>query len=303
MQSLRGTGVALITPFNDYQIDYPALSRCIEFVIGGGVDYIVALGSTGESATLSPTERRQVLSYTIEVVAGRVPVVAGNFGGNDTRRICDDIASFDFTGITAILSSSPEYNKPSQEGIFRHYQALASVSPVPLIVYNVPGRTASNVTADTTIRLSRTCPNICGIKEASADLAQGQAIIEGARAGFLVLSGDDPTALQLVEAGGHGVISVIANALPGLFREMIRSALDDHLPRARSVDQRLAEIHPLLYAEGNPAGIKGLLSLLGLCTPEVRLPLMPATPSLLTALHSQWQRVAVSNPEHDPKTA
>lgn len=298
MKDLRGTGVALITPFRDYAVDYDALDRCIEFVIAGKVDYIVSLGSTGECVTLSPTERRSVLTQTIKTVAGRVPVVAGNFGENDTRRLCDYVDRFNFEGVTAILSSSPAYNKPTQEGIYQHYKFLAKHSPVPVILYNVPGRTGSNVTADTTIRLARDCPNITGIKEASGDLEQAKKIISAVRDDFLVVSGDDPTALGLIEAGGDGVISVIANGFPRAFSAMVSNALAGNTDHARKINALLDPIHPLLYVEGNPAGIKGVTELRELSTREVRLPLTALTPTTFTMLKTACARVASSSPEY-----
>jgi 4-hydroxy-tetrahydrodipicolinate synthase len=270
---LTGTGVALITPFENGEIDLASLDKMIEHVITGGVEYVVILGSTGESATLDHDERRRVLDRAIERVAGRVPVVAGNFGDNNTRDLCKYAASFDFTGIDAILSSSPAYNKPTQEGIYQHYKALSESCAVPVILYNVPGRTASNVTAETTLRMAHDIPSIIAVKEASGDMVQGSRIIRDKPEGFLVISGDDPTALPLVTSGGDGVISVIANAFPAEFSSMIRAALKWDLSRARKLHELLLNIHPLLYVEGNPAGIKAATALLGLSTPEVRLPL------------------------------
>jgi 4-hydroxy-tetrahydrodipicolinate synthase len=247
----------------------------IEHVISGGVDYIVSLGSTGESATLDLDERRRVLDRTIERVKGRVPVVAGNFGENNTRDLCRYAESFDFTGIDAILSSSPAYNKPTQEGIYQHYKALSEACPVPVILYNVPGRTASNMTAATTLRLAHDCPTIIAIKEASGDMVQASQILKDRPENFLVISGDDPTALSLVALGGDGVISVIANAFAREFSDMIRAALTNDLIRARKLHEQLLPVHPLLYVEGNPAGIKAATSILELTSPEVRLPLTP----------------------------
>ena len=299
MHELRGTGVAIVTPFNNYAIDYDALARCIAYVIEGGVDYIVALGSTGESATQSPAERRAVLDFTIREVSGDVPIVAGNFGGNDTRRICQLMDSYDFEGITAVLSSSPEYNKPTQEGIFRHYEYLANHCPRPIIVYNVPGRTASNITVDTAIRLAG-ISGICGIKEASGDMLQGKRIVQGTDNSFLVLSGDDPTALGLMRLGGDGVISVIANAVPQQFSAMTRLALGEKWEAAASLDQALAELHPLLYKEGNPAGIKGALRHLGIAGDEVRLPLVGLSDETRNSIGQHLQRIMASTPSPDP---
>ncbi len=281
-----GTGVALITPFEHGEVDFRSLDRMIDHVIAGGVEYIVSLGSTGESATLDLDERRKVLDRTIARVDGRVPIVAGNFGDNNTRDLCKYAENFDFTGIDAILSSSPAYNKPTQEGIYLHYKALSEVCPVPVILYNVPGRTASNVTAETTLRLAHDFPSIIAVKEASGDMEQGSQIIHDKPEGFLVISGDDPTALPLIAFGADGVISVIANAYPAIFSDMVRAALSGDMTRASKLHESLMNIHPLLYVEGNPAGIKAATTLLGLSTPEVRLPLTPLSKERTTQLHA-----------------
>ena len=281
-----GTGVALITPFEHGKIDFRSLDRMIEHVIAGGVEYIVSLGSTGESATLDIDERRKVLDRTLARVDGRVPIVAGNFGDNNTRDLCKYAESFDFTGIDAILSSSPAYNKPTQEGIYQHYKALSEACAVPVILYNVPGRTASNVTAETTLRLANDCPSVIAIKEASGDMVQGSKILRDRPDGFLVISGDDPTALSLVALGGDGVISVIANAYPKIFSSMIRAGLSGDLEEARRLHESLLNIHPLLYVEGNPAGVKAATSILGLSTPEVRLPLTSLSKERTIQLHA-----------------
>lgn len=280
----RGTGVALITPFKNNELDFESLERMVDHVLAGGVEYIVSLGSTGESATLNDSERRAVLDRTLEFVNGRVPVVAGNFGDNNTRDLCKYAESFNFAGISAILSSSPAYNKPTQDGIYQHYKALSESCPVPVIVYNVPGRTASNMTAETTLRLAHDCPSIIAIKEASGDMVQASQILKDKPDDFLVISGDDPTALALIALGGDGVISVIANACPSEFSEMVRAALDGGIKEALEYHHQLLPVHPLLYAEGNPAGIKGATSVLGLSTPEVRLPLTPLSKERTAAL-------------------
>ena len=281
-----GTGVALITPFENGEIDFRSLDRMIQHVIAGGVEYIVSLGSTGESATLDIDERRKVLDRTLARVDGRVPIVAGNFGDNNTRDLCKYAESFDFTGIDAILSSSPAYNKPTQEGIYQHYKALSEACAVPVILYNVPGRTASNVTAETTLRLANDCPSVIAIKEASGDMVQGSKILRDRPDGFLVISGDDPTSLSLVALGGDGVISVIANAYPKIFSSMIRAGLSGDLEEARRLHESLLNIHPLLYVEGNPAGVKAATSILGLSTPEVRLPLTSLSKERTIQLHA-----------------
>lgn len=269
-----GTGVAIVTPFKNGEIDYDALAVLIDHCVNGGVDYIVSLGTTGESVTLSPDEERSVLNFTIQTLNNRIPLVAGNFGGNNTAALVQKIQAYDFSGISAILSSSPAYNKPSQEGIFRHYKALSEVSSEPIILYNVPGRTASNITGDTTLRIARECDNVIGIKEASGDMAQAGHVAKYRQDDFLLISGDDPTAMELIACGGNGVISVIANALPSAFSTLISSAIDGDFKKAREIHLALLDIHPLLYVEGNPVGIKAALEILGLTSDEVRLPLV-----------------------------
>ena len=238
LQFLKGTGVALVTPFDrNGKIDFQALVRIIEHTITGGVEYLVTLGTTGESVTLSQEEKDQVVRFTVQQVAARVPVVIG-IGGNNTAELLAEMKALDTSGLTAILSSSPAYNKPSQEGIFRHYMALAEQSPMPIIIYNVPGRTSSNLTADTTLRLAHASPIFCGIKEASGDLVQASKIIKHKPSHFHVISGDDPLALGLVAIGGDGVISVIANAYPRQFSDLIRSALAGNYTTAAKISRR-----------------------------------------------------------------
>jgi 4-hydroxy-tetrahydrodipicolinate synthase len=268
-----GTGVAIITPFKNNEIDFDAMSKIIDHVIDGKAEYIVALGSTGETATLDEKESREVLDHVISHVKGRVPIVAGNFGSNNTKDICRYIKSFDFTGIDAILSSSPAYVKPSQEGIFQHYTSMAEVSPVPIILYNVPGRTRSNMEWETTIRLAESSKQFIGIKEASGDLIQATRIIKNRPSHFFVTSGDDEVALPMIACGGEGVISVMANAFPNSFSSMIRAALAEDYVQARKLNFQTYDLHKWLYIEGNPVGIKSTMEVLGLCTNEVRLPL------------------------------
>jgi 4-hydroxy-tetrahydrodipicolinate synthase len=270
---LRGTGVALVTPFKNGQIDWEDLERIIEHVIGGGVEFLVSLGTTGESTTTSDTEHRAILDFTIKINRGRVPLVAGIFGGNNTAALVEKLGQFNFEGIDALLSSNPAYSKPGQEGIFQHYMALAEVSPRPIIIYNVPSRTASNMTAETTLRLANSSDKFIGIKEASNDIYQIMKILKGRPDGFLVLSGDDFITLPLVAAGGDGVISVIANTAPRPFTDMVRAALRNDLATARELNQSLLEMYRLLFIEGNPVGVKAAMELQGLCSREVRLPL------------------------------
>ena len=271
----EGTGVALITPFTaDGAIDYPALGRIIDFVIDGGVDFIVSLGTTGEAITLTTQECREVLTYTIERVNGRRPIVAGYFGSNFTERLITFIKGFDFTGIAAIMSSSPAYSKPPQEGIYRHYMMMADASPVPIIVYNVPSRTGCNVEAKTVLRLAHASDKFIAVKEASGNLIQATEILKYAPEGFRVLCGDDPLTVPLISLGGHGAISVIANVLPGHFSGMVRAALEGDYATAQDLNFQLHDVHPLLYCEGNPVGIKAAMHLRGLCENVLRIPLV-----------------------------
>jgi 4-hydroxy-tetrahydrodipicolinate synthase len=268
-----GTGVAIITPFLNGEIDYPAMTKVINHIIEGGAEYIVALGSTGETATLDEKESRLVLDHVIQQVGKRVPIVAGNFGSNNTKDVCRLIKSFDFTGIDAILSSSPAYVKPSQDGIFQHYTAMAEAAPLPIILYNVPSRTRSNIEWETTVKLAESNPTFIGIKEASGDLIQATRIIKNRPPHFFVTSGDDEVALPMIACGGEGVISVMANAFPHSFSSMIRAALSENYVQARKLNFQTYDLHKWLYIEGNPVGIKSAMEILGFCTNEVRLPL------------------------------
>lgn len=281
MNAFKGTGVALVTPFFENQsIDFDSLKRLIDHVINGGVDYLVVLGTTGESATLSAAEKKQVLQTCVDHNKGRVPLVLG-LGGNSTQACLEQIASTDFFGVAALLSVSPYYNKPTQAGIIAHYQALADASPVPILLYNIPGRTMSNLTSETTLTLSHH-PNIVGIKEASGNLEQCMQIAAAMPKDFLLLSGDDLLTLPMQRIGGSGVISVLANALPATFKVMTHGKEADSLAAAYS----LLELNGLMYLEGNPVGIKNLLLHLGICTTDqVRLPLLRASESLSAQIH------------------
>ncbi|MCB0660167.1 MAG: 4-hydroxy-tetrahydrodipicolinate synthase [Saprospiraceae bacterium] len=281
-----GTGVAIITPFKNGAIDWQGLKSVIEHVIKGGVNYIVALGSTGETTTLDDKEGREILDFCIEKIAGRVPLVAGNFGISDTKTLVQKVKSFDFTGISAILSSSPAYVKPSQEGIYRHYEAAVEHCPVPIILYNVPGRTRSNMEWETTVRLANLSPKFIGVKEASGDLIQTTRIIKNKPDNFIVTSGDDEIALAMTALGGDGVISVMANALPYQFSSMIHAALQSDFDAARKWNLLTYDLHKWLYVEGNPVGIKSAMEILGFCTNEVRLPLVPLSQSNYNHLKS-----------------
>ncbi len=272
-QPFRGTGVALVTPFKNHTIDYGALGEIIDYVIDGGVEYVVSLGTTGETPTLTAKEQIEVLEYTIKKVEGRTKVVAGA-GGNDTGGLQQFLKDYSFDGVDAILSASPYYNKPSQEGVYQHYMALADASPKPIILYNVPGRTGSNMKAETTLRLAEASEQFIAIKDAAPDLRQLNQIVKHRPDGFLVLSGDDELALPLLACGGDGVISVIANAAPKEFSDMVRFALSGNIKAAAALNMQLLDIHHWLYVDGNPSGIKAAMEILGLCSREVRLPLV-----------------------------
>lgn len=273
----RGTGVALITPFKaDTSIDWEALERVIHHVVTGGVDYIVSLGTTGEAITLSSKECQQIFDFTVDKVQNKIPVVAGWFGANSTAHLLERLKNVDLRRAAAVLSSSPAYNKPMQEGIYRHYAEVEKVSPVPIILYNVPGRTSSNMMPETVCRIAALSNKFVGVKEASGNLVQAEYIIKHRPSeDFLVISGDDQITLGMVACGGDGVISVIANSHPSEFSGMVRSALNNDYATARFYNDMLHDVHPLLYAEGNPVGIKAAVSILGLCENELRLPLVP----------------------------
>lgn len=276
---LRGTGVALITPFTKTgEVDYAGLENLINHCITGGVEYLVSLGTTGESVNLSKEEKLEVLNFTVEKNAGRVPVVAG-FGGNSTHGVIKDIEHFPFKGVDAVLSVSPFYNKPTQEGIFQHYKAIAASSPKPVILYNVPGRTASNMTAVTTLRLAEV-GNIIGMKEASGDFNQCMQLAKNKPKDFLLISGDDNITLGLIAYGSDGVISVVGQAFPAIFTEMVRQSLAGDFAKARALHYKLNDITDMLFAEGNPGGVKCALELLGVCRSELRLPLVPISDAL-----------------------
>ena len=274
-QQLRGTGVALVTPFQaDFSIDYIALERIIDFVIDGGVEYLVTMGTTGETPTISKAEKKAILQFTYEKVDGRVPVVVG-VGGNNTAELVEELKTLSLEAATAILSASPYYSKPSQEGLFQHYKTLAAASPKPLLLYNVPGRTGRNLNAATTIRLAREVKNIAGIKEASGDMAQCMEILRDRPEDFLVVSGDDALAFPQIAVGMDGVISVAANSWPKIFTDMIRLSLKGDLNGAKALNDRLIAGYELIFAENNPAGVKAAMSELKLIGNYLRLPVVP----------------------------
>lgn len=279
MHTFYGTGTALITPFKrDHSVDYDAFKNLIEFNITSGVDYLVVNGTTAESATTSKEEKAKLLQIALDVNNGRVPFMYG-IGGNDTAEVIQRIGATDFKGIDALLSVCPYYNKPSQEGIFQHYKALAEKSPVPVLAYNVPGRTGINMSAKTAIRLSD-IKNIFGVKEASGDIVQALEIIKNTPKEFLVISGDDLLAVPTISIGAVGAISVLSNPYPGKFSEMIKAAIQSRFQQATEILVGFTEINPLMYEEGNPVGVKSLLEQIGICTNEVRLPLVKASEDL-----------------------
>lgn len=286
---IKGVGVALITPFKNYEVDFEALGRMVDYVINGGVDYIVALGSTAETATMSLEERDKVLRFIIKQTNGRVPIVAG-MGGNDTKALVDQLRTFNLEDTVAILSVVPYYNKPSQEGIYQHFMAVTEASPVPVIIYNVPGRTGLNMTAETTLRLAHATDKIIAVKEASGSIEQMQKIIDGRPENFLVLSGDDGLTVELVKRGGDGVISVAANTFPEKFCRCIHNAMEGKIVEAEREIEQMDEAINLLFKEGNPVGAKAMAEVMGLADAEVRLPLVKATDSLKEEIKKAVER-------------
>jgi 4-hydroxy-tetrahydrodipicolinate synthase len=280
MKQIVGTGVALVTPFKkDFSIDTEALTRIVNYCIDGGVDYLVVLGTTGESVTLNKAEKLQVMETIVRANAGRLPLVLG-IGGNSTYRVAHEVQAFQSDDFDAILSVSPYYNRPTQEGIYQHFKAISEVATKPIILYNVPSRTGSNMLPSTVLRLASDFKNIIGIKEASGDMTQVQEIIDGSAEDFHVISGDDATALATVLAGGSGVISVIGQGLPVEFSKMIQLGLQGNKKEASKLQERMAEGIDLIFEEGNPAGIKIIFESLQLCGAIVRLPLVEATSNL-----------------------
>lgn len=274
---LTGMGVALVTPFKaDETIDFDALARIVEYQIESGTDYLVVCGTTAETPTLTEQEKEDVTRFVVNRVAGRLPIVLG-IGGNNTKAIVEELTTTDLTGIDAILSVTPYYNKPSQEGIYQHYAAIAKVSPLPIVLYNVPGRTGVNMLSNTTLRLANEFPNICAIKEASGIFTQIDEIIKNKPEEFMVISGDDAITFPLITLGAVGVISVIGNALPREFSRMVRLALQGDYNNARQIHHRLTELIELVFVEGNPAGVKSILSVMGYIENKLRLPLVPNT--------------------------
>ena len=291
MKQLEGTGVAIVTPFkSDLSVDEVALRRVVSHCIDGGVDYLVVLGTTGEAVTLGKSEKQLVMKIVVDENQGRLPLVVG-IGGNNTMQLVEEIKSTNLEHFCAILSVSPAYSKPTQEGIYRHFCQLSEASPIPIVLYNVPGRTSSNMLPQTVLRLAADCDNIVAIKEASGDMDQVRAIIESAPEGFSVISGDDFTALSTVLAGGIGVISVLGQGLPKEFSKMIALGLHGDAEEATEIHLSLKDGMELIFREGNPAGIKAIFEILGLANATVRLPLVEATKELKTELSSFMKSV------------
>ena len=273
---LNGMGVALITPFKeDESVDYEGLIRMVDYLVANKTDYIVALGTTAETPCLFDEEKKEITRIIVERVKGRIPIVLG-IGGNCTRKILSHIERLDLKGVSALLSVVPYYNKPSQEGIYQHYKTIAKEAPLPVVIYNVPGRTGMNMTAETTIRIARDFENIIAVKEASGNLAQIGEIIKNRPDGFEVISGDDSLTLPIISVGGIGVISVIGNVIPKYFSRMVQLALEGDFKNARLLNELLSEIYELLFVDGSPAGAKSMLNLMGFIENKLRLPLVPA---------------------------
>lgn len=284
MKKFKGTGVAVITPFkNDLSIDFAAMGRIIEHIIAGGVNYIVLLGTTGESSTINREEKNALASFAVEAIGKRVPLVLG-IGGNNTSEIVSFIRQSDMNGVDAILSVAPYYNKPCQKGLFQHFRQIALASPVPVILYNVPSRTASNILPETCLELAKACDNIIGIKESSGNYENIMKIIKDKPDNFLVISGNDMDVLTVTAVGGAGVISVLANAYPAECSEMVQQALKYNFKIAREIQFKFLEITELLFAEGNPGGIKAIMSNMNLCQNNLRLPLIPVSRSMQTRI-------------------
>ena len=279
-----GTGVAVITPFtSSLEVDYQSLRQLINYLIENDIDYLVAMGTTAESPTISVEEKKKIFDCFVKTTANRVPLVMG-LGGNNTAALAQSLQEVDTKGFSAILSVSPYYNRPTQEGIYRHYKALDVATPLPLLLYNVPGRTAANITAETTLRIAHDCPNVIGIKEASGDLVQGREILAGRPKDFIVVSGDDETAIQLIQSGAEGVISVIAGGFPNLFISGVQAAIEGDHKKADEIANLVQSIADQVYAEGNPGGIKAVLALRGMIENQLRLPLIPVSDPVRSAL-------------------
>jgi len=286
MEKIKGTGVALITPFNeDLNVDYIGLEKLINHQINGGIDYLVLMGTTGESAVLSKAEKKEIIAFCKKINNGRLPIVLG-IGGNNTLALVEEIKATDFTGVDAVLSVSPAYNKPTQQGIYQHYKLIAQACPLPIILYNVPGRTASNMEVATTLRLATDFENIVAVKEASGDMDQIMKIIKNKPTDFVVLSGDDGLTLPMIYMGAEGVISVIGQSHPKDYSDMVSFGMSGNNNIANQLHYKLYDFYGPLYAEGNPAGVKACLELLGICKCFVRPPLVGASDIIKNELKS-----------------
>ena len=276
INKFKGLGIALITPFTkDGQVDYTALRRLLDYQLSNGIDFLCVLGTTAETPTLTAEEKQNVINLVKDKVQGKLPILLG-IGGNNTAAVVEQVKTTDFKGIDGILSVCPYYNKPSQEGLYQHFKAIAEASPVPVVLYNVPGRVGVNMTAETTLRLANDCENIVAIKEASGNFTQIDDIIKNKPADFDVLSGDDGITFPLITLGAAGVISVIGNALPKEFSRMVRLALNGDYNNALTIHHKFTELFKLLFVDGNPAGVKAMLNSMGLIENELRLPLVPS---------------------------
>ena len=291
MNIFKGVGVALVTPFqSNGQVDFSGLQRLVEHQIKNSTDYLVVQGTTGESATLSLKEKKAVLDFIIEINAKRLPIVLG-IGGNNTSAVVEAINSTDLKDVDGILSVSPYYNKPSQEGIYQHYKTISSATDKPIILYNVPGRTMSNVLAQTTLRIARDCKNIVAVKEASGNLEQVMEIINNKPEGFVVLSGDDALTLPHMAIGGDGVISVVANAFPKRFSALVHAAMENNMDLAREKHYELIEVIQQLFVDGNPGGVKHVLKLLNICDDNLRLPLVSVSKEVADKLYALTAKI------------
>ncbi len=285
--SLKGMGVALVTPFKeDKTVDFEALKRLLDFHLQSGTDFLVVLGTTAETATLSLSEQNEIVRFVVKHIQGKLPIVVG-MGGNNTKALTDSLKSFDFDGVHSILSVTPYYTRPEQEGLYQHFKAISEASPLPIVLYNVPSRTSVNMKAETTLRIARNCANVIAIKEAHPDIKQIKEIIAGAPKGFSVLSGDDPITVSLIKEGGQGVISVLGNAFPKIFGDIVRSALNGDFEKAEVAFSKMSSCCHLLFVNGNPAGVKCALYLMGYLKNELRLPLVPVTKKTEIALKQE----------------
>ncbi len=283
----RGMGVALVTPFKeDKTVDFEALKGLLDFHLQSGTDFLVVLGTTAETATLAPQEQNEIVRFVVKHIQGKLPIIVG-MGGNNTKALIDIVSSFNFEGVHSILSVTPYYSKPEQEGLYQHFKALSEASPLPIVLYNVPSRTGVNMIAETTLRIAHDCKNVIAVKEAHPNIEQVRKIIAGAPQNFSVLSGDDPMTINLIKEGGQGVISVLGNAFPKKFSTIVHDALSGDIDKAQEAFDRMNRCCKLLFVNGNPAGVKCALYLMGYIKNELRLPLVPATEETEVALKQE----------------